>query len=77
MTGIRNSQISLWIEEAAADIKRELSKAQKSVNGPKDISILELDELCTYIKKGQRTGENIPSYGLLWTENQIKLLILK
>jgi transposase-like protein len=77
LTGIRNSQISRWIEEAAENIKTELQKSQNNVNSIKDIEILEIDELCTYIKKDQRTEENSPLYGLLLIENQIKLLILR
>lgn len=77
LTGVRNSQISMWIEDAAEDIKKELLLSQNNIQSVQDIAIMELDELCTYIKKDQRTGENIPSYGLLLIENQIKLLILK
>ena len=77
LTGIRNSQISKWIESAADDIRTQLQKGQDSINSIQDISILELDELCTYIKKDRRTEENIPSYGLLLIENRIELLILK
>ena len=67
----------MWIEDAAEDVKKELSRSQNNIKSVQDIAIMELDELCTYIKKDQRTGENIPSYGLLLIENQIKLLILK
>ncbi len=77
LTGVRNSQISKWIEDIAAHVKSEMTKAQNSVNSIKDIAILEIDELCTYIKKDQKMGENLPSYGLLLIEGQIKLLILK
>ena len=42
-----------------------------------DIEIMELDELCTFVKKDQRTEENTSSYGLLLIDQQIKLLILK
>jgi transposase-like protein len=77
LTGVRNSQISKWIESAADDIKTQLQQSQAQVNSIQDISILELDELCTYIKKDRKTGENIPSYGLLLIENRIELLILR
>lgn len=77
LTGIRNSQISKWIESAASDIKDQLQKSQANINSIQDISILELDELCTYIKKDRKTEESIPSYGLLLIENRIELLILK
>ena len=77
LTGVRNSQISLWIETAAEDIKRKLEESQKNINRVQDIAIMELDELCTYIKKDRETVGSLPSYGLLLIENQIKLLILK
>ena len=77
LTGIRNSQISKWIEEGAEQIKAELRKSQNNINRLEDIDILELDELYTYIKKDQKMAENIPSYGLLLIDNRIKLLILK
>jgi hypothetical protein len=52
-------------------------KAQNNVNSIKDIVILEIDELCTYIKKDQIMAESLPSYGLLLIEGQTKLLILR
>jgi transposase-like protein len=77
LTGIRNSQISAWIEGAAEDIKQELAIRRNNISSLKDISILEIDELCTYIKKDQKMGASISSYGLLLIDNQVKLLILK
>ena len=77
LTGVRNSQVSKWIEEAADNIKAELKRSQSNINSVRDIAILELDELCTYIKKDQRTEESLPLYGLLLIEDQIKLLILR
>lgn len=77
LTGVRNSQISLWIEETAQYIKEELRKCQNTIHSVKDISILEIDELCTYIKKDQKTAEDMSSYGLLLIDQQIKLLIFK
>jgi hypothetical protein len=77
LTGIHNSQISLWIEDGARYIKNALEKANAEVSSLEDIEILEIDELCTYIKKDQKMEENSPSYGLLLIENQVKLLILK
>ena len=56
LTGIRNSQISSWIEEAAEDIKQELAIRGNNISFLKDISILEIDELCTYIKKTKKWG---------------------
>ena len=42
-----------------------------------DIEILELDELCTYIKKDQKMAESSRMYELCLIDNRIKLLILK
>jgi transposase-like protein len=77
LTGVRNSQVSQWIEGVAQHIKNEMLRAQNNLNSVKDIAILEVDELCTYIKKDQKMEENLPSYGLLLIEGQIKLLILR
>ncbi len=77
LTVVRNSQISNWIEGVALYVKTEFGKAQNNLNSVKDIAILEVDELCTYIKKYPKTGESLPSYGLPLIEDQIKLLILK
>ena len=77
LTGVRNSQISKWIENTADYVKSAFEKAQNSLNSIQEIEILELDELCTYIKKDQKMLENIPSYGLLLIDGRIKLLILK
>jgi len=77
LTGIRNSQISKWIEDMAKYVRTEFLKSQNQIKSMQDISIMEIDELCTYIKKDQKTEENSPSFGLLLIEGQIKLLILK
>ena len=77
LTGIRNSQISKWIEGAANEIREELTKQSKQVKSIRDVSIMEVDELCTYIKKDPRTEENSSISGLLLIENQLKLLILR
>ena len=77
LTGVRNSQISKWIEDIAMYVKSEMLKAQNNVNSIKDIAILEIDELCTYIKKDPKAAENLPLYGLLLIEGRMKLLILR
>ena len=61
----------------AENIKRKLEESRKNINRVQDISIMEFDELCTYIKKDRETVGSLPSYGLLLIENQIKLLILR
>jgi transposase-like protein len=77
LTGIRHSQISQWIIDAADYIKEELNKASNSVESLKDIEVLEIDELCTYIKKNPKMEGSTPLYGLLLIETKTKLLILK
>ncbi len=77
LTGIRNSQISKWIESVATFVKSEFVKSQSNLKTIQDIQILEIDELCTYIKKDRKTEEDLPLYGLLLIEGQMKLLILK
>ena len=77
LTGIRNYQVSLWIEKYAEEIKKEIAKLQQNDKGIKNVSIMEIDELCTYVKKSPKMVENIPSYGLLLTETQAILLTLK
>jgi transposase-like protein len=77
LTGIRNSQISKWIEDIAKFVKGEFIKSQNNLKSVQDVEIMEVDELCTYIKKGQRMEENSSLFGLLLIEGQIKLLILK
>jgi transposase-like protein len=54
LTGVRNSQISKWIEGVASHVKSEILKAQNNLNSVRDITILEIDELCTYIKKTKK-----------------------
>lgn len=61
LTGIRNSQISKLDQGIASYVKDEVMKAQNNLNSVKDIAIMEVDELCTYIKKDPKTEESIPS----------------
>ena len=77
LTGVCNSQVLKWISESADTIKQELLKCRNEINSIKDISILKIDELCTYIKKDQKIAENSLSYGLLLIGTEVKLLILK
>jgi len=64
--------IIYWIRHFARLIKKEISRIPLPAN-PKNISIVEVDELFTYYKK--RPKEHM--YGLLWTETEIRLLISK
>ena len=65
LTGIHNSLISSWIEKMASKIQSELLRSQQSIDSLEDIELLEIDELCTYIKKDLKTEDSTPSYGLL------------
>lgn len=47
---IHNSLVSLWIKQMGEIIKDAFTKQIEEVQ-PKDINIVELDELFTYIKK--------------------------
>ncbi|MDJ1299586.1 hypothetical protein [Candidatus Midichloria mitochondrii] len=59
-------------------MQEKLDKSCNSTKSLKDIEVLEIDELCTYIKKDQRIGSgSTPLYGLLLIEERVKLLILK
>ncbi|CAK9120320.1 MAG: hypothetical protein F2MM_05415 [Candidatus Midichloria mitochondrii] len=51
LTGIHNSQISSWIEGRGRYVQEKLDKSCNSTKSLKDIEVLEIDELCTYIKK--------------------------
>jgi len=77
LTGVHASQVLLWIEQTADYIRSKATRSTNSIKTVKDIEIMEIDELCTYIKKDPKTAENLPSYGLLLIEDQVKLLILR
>lgn len=77
LTGIHNSLISHWIRDSAAQIRRRLLQASEEISSPESLEIMEVDELCTYIKKDLRTEESSPSYGLLLIGSQVKLLTLR
>ncbi|CAK6552868.1 MAG: hypothetical protein IRD9MM_05445 [Candidatus Midichloria mitochondrii] len=52
LTGIHNSQISSWIERRGGRyVQEKLDKSCNSTKSLKDIEVLEIDELYTYIKK--------------------------
>lgn len=75
---IPHSLLIYWIKNSAKNTKEKLWQELKKVE---KIDVLEIDELCTYIKKNllnaQKTKQNIHFYGLLSTETESKLLILK
>ena len=69
---VHNSVISSWVKKMGEIIKDTFHDKINEVQ-PKDISILELDELFTYIKKKQIKR----MYLVLSTESTCELLISK
>ncbi len=61
-----------WIRHFGQIIRDKLSSTRVP-DECKDIEILEIDELFTYYQKKHKK----PTFGLLWTETGIKLLILR
>ena len=72
LEGVSNPLIIYWIRHFAELIRKEI-KRRPIPDKPKDIAIIEIDELFTYYKK--RPSEHM--YGLLLTEKETKLLISK
>lgn len=72
LEGVSNPLILYWIRHFAALIRKEIRR-RPVPDKPKDITILEVDELFTYYKK--RPKEHM--YGLLLTETETRLLISK
>jgi hypothetical protein len=52
-----------WIKKASEMIKKQIEEKLKLNNESKDIVILEIDELCTYVKKNLKMGENSYLFG--------------
>ncbi len=73
-----------WIKKMAKYIRNIINERSANIT-KEDIEILEIDELCTYIKKNQNlireqkngTEENGLGFGLLWIGTKTKLLILR
>ena len=70
--GVSREIVRLWVLRAGKAIQEEFKELQV-----KEYDIVEIDELCTYIKKNEKMGEDILLYGLLITENQGRCLITK
>lgn len=84
---VSSSLIIRWIREFSKIIKDKLNKT-KVPDNIKDIQIVEIDELCTWIKKSQKATkakeqesgsekENTSGYGLLLIDDQIVFLTTK
>ncbi len=72
LEGISNPLIIYWIRHFSDLIRKEIKKIEVP-DKLRDIEILEVDELFTYVKKNKIE----PTYGLPLTETGIKLLISK
>ena len=69
---VSNPLIIYWIRHFSDIIRKEIRQS-KIPDDVKNIEILELDELFTYVKKNSTKS----MYGLLLTETETKLLMLK
>ena len=72
LESVSNVLILYWIRKFSDIIRKEIS-AIKIPEDSRDIEILELDELFSYVKKNSKEC----MYGLLLTETGTKLLKLK
>ncbi len=72
LEGVPNPLIIYWIKHYT-DILRSILDTTEFPKQLSKIEILEMDELYSFVKK-RETGS---TFGLLWTETGIKLLILK
>ena len=72
LEGVPNPLIIYWIKHYADILKKKLN-ATEIPKKLSQIEILEMDELYSFVKK----RETESTFGLLWTETGIKLLILK
>lgn len=67
---IPSSLLVHWIRNFSKMIREKLCTTYIP-SEPKEIEVLEIDELFTYYQKKHKE----PMYGLLWTETETKLLI--
>jgi hypothetical protein len=82
--GIHNSLVSYWIRQFAKIVKEKIELETKQME-IQNIEIVEVDELCTYIKKNlnliNKQGSGMEGsglgFGLLLIGTKTKLLILR
>ena len=85
--GVSARVVLYWIKNFSKAIRQKLSST-KVPDNIKDLQIVEVDELCTWIKKSQKVTEvkeqenglekeNTSGYGLLLIDDQIVFLILR
>jgi len=72
LENVSNPLIIYWIRHFSDIIRKEIRQSEIP-DDIKNIEILELDELFTYVKKNSTKS----MYGLLLTETETKLLMLK
>ena len=70
--GCSPSLLIVWIRELADNLRRQLQEAESQIDSDGVPDVIEMDEIYTRIKKGLITSK----YGLLFLENEIKLLRL-
>lgn len=73
---IHNSLASFWVKKAGLVVREKFIKETAKITD-KNIKILEIDELYTYIKKNQKMAVKLSLYGLLSVGTKTELLILK
>ena len=66
--------IEEWIKSSVKLLNQDLKKDKKEK--PRTIKIIEMDELYTYVYNLKKNEKNMPKYGLLLIEKEIKLLHL-
>ena len=74
----------MWIRNAGEIVDAIVKEKRLEGGEKKDIEVLAMDELYTYIKKNleeiRKQGDSrtpIPEYGQLWTGTDLKLFRLK
>jgi len=72
LEGVSPPLVLHWMREVSTLIQEQLAQA-RAVAERGDIQILELDELFSYVQKNKTASMS----GLLWTESEVRWLILK
>lgn len=72
LEGVSPPMVLHWMREASSLIQEKIVQA-RAVSERGNIQILELDELFSYIQKNKTASMS----GLLWTESEVRWLILR
>ena len=73
---VSHTLIIYWIRQFKHLVQEVLAEKAKTLEKT-DVDIMEVDELCAYVKKNLKMAGNTSGYGLLWTETATKFVILK